>query len=76
MPFLRLLKVPFLLVMVPVMAYRYTWGDKKDGFGFGTNLVATTKWVIAYVPGGVPAGIQAMKDHLSAAGAKAKAAGG
>lgn len=75
MPFLRLLKVPFLVLMIPVMTYRYTWGGRKDGFGVGTNLVATTKWVIAYVPGGVPAGIQAMKDHLIAAG-KARDASG
>ena len=65
MPFLRLLKVPLLLLMIPVMTYRYTWGDKKNGYGFTTNLVATTKWVLAYVPGGVPGGIQAMRDHLA-----------
>ena len=41
------------------------------GFSYGTNLVAATKWVIAYVPGG----FQATKDHLIAAG-KARPSGG
>ncbi len=73
MTFLRLLKVPFLLVMIVLMTYRYTWGGRKNGYSVGTNLVATTKWVIHYVPGGVPAGIQGMRDHLAKSKKKAEA---
>ena len=68
MPFLRSLKLPFLAIMIPTMAYRFTRGARANGHSFGCNLKASSKWVIGYIPGGVPAGVQALRAHLQQCG--------